>query len=72
MRAIGLRLGSVVHSAAASTIISAAEMKNTACHDSAAVTKLDTGRASMMPSINPVETLPTTRPRMASGARCAA
>ena len=38
----------------------------------ASVTKLATGRASMMPSISPLITFPTTRPRAASGTRCAA
>ena len=34
--------------------------------------KLDIGRDSRMPSISPPITLPTTRPREASGAKCAA
>jgi hypothetical protein len=50
----------------------AAEMKNTACQEAIWVTKLDAGRASMMPIITPLMTLPTTRPRSASGAICAA
>ena len=33
------------------------------------MTKLAAGRASMMPSISPLITLPTMRPRIASGAR---
>ena len=34
--------------------------------------KLETGRAIMIPTIRPLITLPTTRPRVASGARWAA
>ena len=34
--------------------------------------KLETGRASMIPIMSPLDTIPTTRPRVASGARCAA
>ncbi|MNK89990.1 hypothetical protein D3C87_1100200 [compost metagenome] len=34
--------------------------------------RLDTGRANMIPISSPLVTLPTTRPRIWSGARCAA
>jgi hypothetical protein len=34
--------------------------------------KLETGRANMMPIMSPLDSMPTTRPRVASGARCAA
>ncbi|MCY1368719.1 hypothetical protein D9M69_557190 [compost metagenome] len=68
----GLRSGSVQANTTARSSMAAAEIKNTICHDESWVMKLDTGRANMMPSIKPLITLPTTRPRTASGARCAA
>ena len=52
--------------------MTAADRANTACQPSRSSSRLETGRDSMMPSISPLMTLPTTRPRLASGARCAA
>ena len=68
----GLRGGNATLSIKASRHIAPAEMKNTACHEAICAMKLETGRANMMPSISPLITLPTTAPRTASGARCAA
>ena len=45
---------------------------NTARQEDCAAMKLETGRASMIPIMSPLDTMPTTRPRVASGARCAA
>ena len=49
-----------------------AEAANTARQEVCEATKLETGRAAMIPIIRPLITEPTTRPRVASGARCAA
>ena len=52
--------------------IATAEMKNTARHDVTAAIALAIGRDSKMPSNSPLITLPTTAPRLCSGARWAA
>ena len=72
MRALGARTGKARQRTTASAIIITAEAINTARHEDWAAMKLETGRASMIPIISPLDTIPTTRPRIASGARCAA
>ena len=52
-------------------MVSAAK-KYTAFQEAISAITLATGRASMMPSISPLITLPTTLPRMPSCAMCAA
>ena len=52
--------------------VATAEAMNTTGQDVTCVMKLAIGRDSMMPSISPLVTVPTTRPRVASGARWAA
>ncbi len=49
-----------------------AEVANTKRQELSEARKLEAGRASMIPIISPLITEPTTRPRVASGARCAA
>ena len=58
-----------MRSTRARAAITTAEITNTACHDSRSVMKLAAGRASMMPRLRPLITLPTTRPRIGAGAR---
>ncbi|ESH95083.1 hypothetical protein B551_0219840 [Cupriavidus sp. HPC(L)] len=53
------------------SVIAAAATK-TARHPSASASRLDSGRASRMPDNSPPMMVPTVRPRVASGARCAA
>ena len=52
-------------------IISAAEHQNTARQPKLAAMNNDAGRASMIPVNRPAITLPTTRPRLSAGTRCA-
>jgi len=49
-----------------------ADRKNSARQPRLAATKLENGRASMIPASSPPITVPTTRPRLACGARCEA
>ncbi|AMM23689.1 hypothetical protein AX767_04505 [Variovorax sp. PAMC 28711] len=46
-----------------------AEIQNTARQPRPAATRLENGRASMIPPTSPAMMLPTTLPRVASGAR---
>jgi len=48
-----------------------AEATNTARQDPSEAMKLETGRAPMTPIMSPLATAPMTRPRVASGERCA-
>jgi len=66
----GRRCGSARASTASSATIASDDSANTLRQPSAAAIRLDTGRASMMPASSPAITLPTTLPRIASGARC--
>ncbi|MNP68898.1 hypothetical protein D3C76_1649200 [compost metagenome] len=52
--------------------INTAAIMNIARQPKWSATTLDTGRASRMPSSKPPMIPPTTRPRVSSGARCAA
>ena len=72
MRVSAARTGNARESTAASATIIAAEAMKTARQEIRAAMKLATGRASMIPIMSPLDTIPTTRPRVASGARCAA
>jgi hypothetical protein len=72
MRDSSVRTGRVRDSTRPSATIRAAETPNTVRQEVCEAMKLATGRATMMPIIRPLITAPTTRPRMASGARCAA
>ena len=47
--------------------MAAAESAKTTRHVVCAAMKLETGRAAMMPIMSPLDTMPTTRPRVASG-----
>jgi hypothetical protein len=52
--------------------MTAKDQKKTIRHVEKLVIRLATGRASMIPIIRPLMTLPTTRPRVAADDRCAA